>query len=67
MSLEKRRKSLEQNFGKDVVELTVPYRKYLVFVAMYTERCVQRDLHKGKSQIRLKNMISSLQGIKVLS
>ena len=26
------------------------------FVAMYSERCVQWDLHKGTSQIRLENM-----------
>ena len=30
------------------------------FVAIYIERCVQRDLHKGTPQIGLENMISSL-------
>ena len=35
-------------------------QKVCFFVAIYTERCVQRDLFKGMSQIRLENMISSL-------
>ena len=36
-------------------------QKVFVFVvAIYTEKCVQRDLYKGTSQIRLENMISSL-------
>ena len=30
------------------------------FVAMHTERCVQRNLYEGTSQIRLENMIFSL-------
>ena len=30
------------------------------FVAMYTERCAQKDLYKVTYQIKLENMISSL-------
>ena len=36
------------------------FQKVLSFFAMYTKRCVQRDLYKGTSQRRLKNMISNL-------
>ena len=31
-----------------------------LFVAMYTERCTQKDLLKGTYQVKLENMIFSL-------
>ena len=47
--LEKRKKSLEGNFGKDLVELIVPSRKYLPFFCyVYRKMCTKRDLEAAE-------------------
>ena len=57
----KKKEVLGKELWKGLSGTNSTFQKVFVFfVAMCTERCVQRDLYKGTSQIRLENMMSSL-------